>query len=181
MVIRTDYQEGDPPVPIGTVVEYFGSLRPGHYWVDAHSEPINVPGLANWPAVSPMFFPDGTAYVLWPVGVPRTFRYQDRRVVNARRTSLRVVGEPDLLVAAAGSTTTAHASPLLVNEYRLKLTPWNTLCGQALPATTRVETSVTCKTCLRVMEQRGFALGDLVGWDIVENRWVKTIKEDEKP
>jgi hypothetical protein len=82
---ETDYTPGDPPVPNGTIVNYFGRLRHGVYEIIAYTEARNFPERC----------PDGVAYDLWPVGVPRKFGNRGRAVYNVRRTSFAIVREED--------------------------------------------------------------------------------------
>ena len=83
---ETDYKPDDPPVPVGSVVHYFGSWGDGQYEVDEHRTPL----LPYADAAS--HYPDGVAYVLFPVGKRRTFgNVRDMSVVNVRRRSFRVV------------------------------------------------------------------------------------------
>lgn len=80
--VKTDYQPGDTPVPVGTVVAYEGR----RYTVEEHGDPENHP----WPPPGTDFtvaYPDGTAYVLWPVGVARKFGNRHLSRVWVRRTS----------------------------------------------------------------------------------------------
>jgi hypothetical protein len=84
-----DYNEGDPPVPVGTVVDYFGSLDHGRYEITGHMEPVNVPNVPE--DELPKYFPDGVAYELWPEGVERRFGNRNRAAYNVRRTSFRKV------------------------------------------------------------------------------------------
>jgi hypothetical protein len=77
---QTDYQPGDPPVEPGTTVVYRGR----EYEVVEHQEPRpSVPQ----PEVN---YPDGVAYVLWPVGVEKKFGNRDQSMVQVRRRSFRV-------------------------------------------------------------------------------------------
>ena len=67
------------------------------------------------------------------------------------------------LVQARSGTGTVHASRLIYVPARpdLGLTPWWALCSSTI---TRFETSepVTCKTCWRLMRQRGVEIGDVI-------------------
>jgi hypothetical protein len=85
----TDYQPGDAPLPVGTVVEYRGRA----FDVTEHEAPRE--GTPD-PEVN---YPDGVAYVLWPVGVERKFGNRGQSFSQVRRRSLRVKPEE----ASAGS------------------------------------------------------------------------------
>lgn len=78
-----DYTPGDEPLPVGTVVDYFGSHAHGRYEITATASGMNVQ----------MIYPDGKMYDLWPAGVPRKFGLRHLAVYNVRRTSLRIVKE----------------------------------------------------------------------------------------
>jgi hypothetical protein len=80
-----DYKPGDERVPVGTVVNYFGSRRHGRYWIARHMEPQRPAGYTG-PLDGP--FPDGTAYVLIPEGLPDKMDVPS--VINIRRTSFAV-------------------------------------------------------------------------------------------
>ena len=41
------------------------------------------------------YYPDGVAYDLWPLGVPRRFGNRDQGVYYVRRTSFRVYRKGD--------------------------------------------------------------------------------------
>jgi hypothetical protein len=84
----TDYAEGDDPVPVGTTVEYFGSLSPGRYTVTAHTEPTAHPFQPQEALEGA--YPDGVAYELWPVGVPHKLGNIHLSANFVRRTSFRV-------------------------------------------------------------------------------------------
>ena len=98
----TDYVSGDDPVPVGTAVEYFGSLSPGRYTITAHKDPMAHPyrnaelvqGAAH-PCQDDEalkdVYPDGVAYELWPVGVSRKFGNSHLSVNFVRRTSFRLL------------------------------------------------------------------------------------------
>ena len=97
---ETDYTEGDEPVEIGAIVEYFGSHRAGRYEITGHRSPESR--LLMGPAVSPellrsaypkVAYTDGVAYDLWPVGVPIKFGHRGDAVYWVRRTSFRRVEE----------------------------------------------------------------------------------------
>ncbi|MFD7835652.1 hypothetical protein [Streptomyces sp. NPDC059761] len=76
----TDFKPGDAPVPVGVVVEFRGR----DYEVEEHITPR--PSTPD-PKEN---YPDGVAYVLWPVGVAKKFGNRDQSVVQVRRTSFRV-------------------------------------------------------------------------------------------
>jgi hypothetical protein len=70
------------PYPVGTVVDYHGSFAHGRYVISDHQEPR--PGVPD-PAVN---YPDGVAYVIWPVGVEQRFGNRHLSVVQVRRGSI---------------------------------------------------------------------------------------------
>lgn len=84
------------PVPIGTVVEYGGSLgnRHGRFHVTAHEDPVTHPyrRFMDSKTIRDEYV-DGVAYVLHPVGVERTPENCRKGISFVRRTSFRVVGE----------------------------------------------------------------------------------------
>lgn len=84
----------DGPVPVGTVVEYFGSLyrRHGRYVVAAHENPATHPYRRDTEILRAAY-PDGTAYVLYPVGVERSLDNQHLGMGFVRRGSFRVIEE----------------------------------------------------------------------------------------
>lgn len=88
--MTTDYTPGSLPVPVGAVVEYFGSHAQGRYEITSHqhlqAHPHKEEG-ESWSTA----YPDGVAYDIWPVGVPRRFGNRDRAVYWVRRTSFRVI------------------------------------------------------------------------------------------
>lgn len=84
--VNTDYQPGDPPVPIGAVVRY--PTRNGElYTVAEHLNPQDHPHHTD-PKTLMQAYPDGTAYHLWPLGMPRKLDVES--VIWVRRTSFRV-------------------------------------------------------------------------------------------
>lgn len=89
LVKRTDYVRGEEPVPVGSIVNYFGSCTHGEYTVISHAEPENTARVLD--EDMPTYFPDGVAYELWPTGVPRRFGNRDKLVRNVRRLSFRVL------------------------------------------------------------------------------------------
>lgn len=90
---ETDYKPGDPPVPVGTVVHYFGSRTHGAYEVIEHLNPSKYPARPLDANEIEWAFPDGTGYFLWPVGVPRKFGNRQHAIYWARRTSFRIAPE----------------------------------------------------------------------------------------
>lgn len=78
---------GVPPVPVGTVVEYRGR----RYKVIEHQDPQDHPYRDRLPSPLTPHYPDGVAYTLWPVGVPRKFGNRHCMKAWVRRTSFRVV------------------------------------------------------------------------------------------
>lgn len=90
---QTDYTEGDGPVPVGAVIEYFGSHAPGRYEIiEHHNDLTKHPTMGSIPAGYLLTaYPDGVAYDIWPVGVPKKFGNRDRAVYWVRRTSFRIV------------------------------------------------------------------------------------------
>lgn len=83
---KTDYQPGDGPVSVGAVVEY----RDREFEVSEHQAPSA--DLSD--AERTENYPDGVAYVLWPVGVPEKFGNRGQSVVRVRRRSFRVKSAP---------------------------------------------------------------------------------------
>jgi hypothetical protein len=80
---KTDYQPGDAPVAPGTTVVY----RDRDYEVVEHQE--SRPDVPE-PEAN---YPDGVAYVLWPVGVQKKFGNRDQSMVQVRRRSFYVKAE----------------------------------------------------------------------------------------
>jgi hypothetical protein len=76
---RTDYTPGDPPVPVGSIVEY----RDGEYEVVAYQDPRE--GTPD-PEVH---YPDGVAYLVHIAGQPKKFG-SEGWVSGVRRRSFRV-------------------------------------------------------------------------------------------
>ena len=100
--MQTDYKHGDPPLPVGTEVDYQGSVQQGVWKVIAHTDPADHPDLRYWQAKHPEAaeeleaefvenYPDGVGYSIWPVAVPYKFGLRHLEVRSARRTSLRVI------------------------------------------------------------------------------------------
>lgn len=91
----TDYTPGDPPVPIGTVVLYshVEGTTPTEYEITDHYNPKDHPRLPPGDYELKDIYPDGVAYLLWPVGVEKAFRNRDRSVGWVRRTSFRIAKE----------------------------------------------------------------------------------------
>lgn len=84
------------PVPIGTVVEYGGSLghRHGRLVVAAHEDPADHPYRRVMDSKTLRDeYVDGVAYVLYPAGVERTPENCRKGISFVRRTSFRVIGE----------------------------------------------------------------------------------------
>lgn len=89
----TDYQSGDSPVPLGVLVEY---NRGRVYEVVGHQLPESHPSLGFLQALGAEMdetYPDGVAYSLWPVGVPKKFGNRNASYHYVRRTSFTVVKE----------------------------------------------------------------------------------------
>ncbi len=89
--MTTDYTPGDGPVPEGTIIDYFGSKTHGRYIITDHA----APNLLGRDVDQDEYFPDGTAYVIWKVGVPVTMDNGGHCVSNVRRPSFRVVTEQE--------------------------------------------------------------------------------------
>lgn len=87
----TDYQPGDFPVPRGVVVKYHSTL----YTVEDRDNPREHPYLSQMEGDISKEYPDGAAYYLWPVGVPKKFGNQHMAVGWVRRTSFTVVCEEE--------------------------------------------------------------------------------------
>lgn len=84
------------PVPIGTVVEYGGSLddRHGRLVVAAHEDPADHPYREVMDSKTLRDeYVDGVAYVLYPVGVERSEENCRKGISFVRRTSFRVIGD----------------------------------------------------------------------------------------
>ena len=76
------------PYPVGTIVTYHGSHSrdPSRHWIiRGHAEPRD--GLKDY-AVN---YPDGVAYMIWPVDVMYKFGNRCYSVVQVRRISLKIV------------------------------------------------------------------------------------------
>lgn len=91
---NTDYLPGDPPVPVGAIVNYTGSQRHGRYEVIDHRDPAEHPDHLSEDELRELC-PDGVAYDLWPVGLPRKFGNREQAVLHARRTSFCVESTPE--------------------------------------------------------------------------------------
>lgn len=87
---QIDYSPGDPPVPLGTEVEYFGSQAHGRYTVEQWLNPSNHPDYLKPGFDADEAYPDGVAYCLWPVGVPRKFGNRGQSGLYVKRRSFRV-------------------------------------------------------------------------------------------
>lgn len=84
------------PVPIGTVVEYGGTLdhRHGKRVITAHEDPLDHPYRAVIGEEELLVaYTDGVAYVLHPVGMERSPENAREGISFVRRTSFRVVKE----------------------------------------------------------------------------------------
>lgn len=87
----TDYTAGDEPVPVGTIIEYFGSHAHGEYEVTALKDPFTHPFLRDMSSDElRTAYPDGVAYDIWRVGVSRKFGNRHHSVGFVRRTSFRI-------------------------------------------------------------------------------------------
>lgn len=89
MIEKTDYKPGDEPVPVGTLVFYQGSLKPGVYEVILHVPASDRPAPPP-PLTREEVYPDGVAYSLWPVGVANKRGNGHLGINAARRTSFRI-------------------------------------------------------------------------------------------
>lgn len=81
-----------PPIPIGTVVDYHGSLSTGSdrkYVVTDHDNPQDLFPEDQWKLLAEAY-PDGVAYTIWPEGMERRFGNRAYMVFRVRRTSLEV-------------------------------------------------------------------------------------------
>ncbi len=82
------YTPGDAPVPVGTVIDYFGSLTHGRYEITGHA----TPDLLGYPVEMLDHFPDAPGYTIWKVGaVRKSGNSSGNAAHNVRRTSFRVV------------------------------------------------------------------------------------------
>jgi hypothetical protein len=88
----TDYTPGDPPVPVGSIVDY--EDRGGRYRIVDHYAPEDHPYRHRLPDDLTPHYPDGVAYYLWPEGVAVKFGNRDQSVGWVRRTSFRVIETP---------------------------------------------------------------------------------------
>jgi hypothetical protein len=79
--MESDYTPGDAPVPVGTIVDYFGSHAHGRYEITATGAAPTVLHI----------YPDGRMYDLWPENTPRKFGMRHLAVYNVRRTSFQIV------------------------------------------------------------------------------------------
>lgn len=87
--VQTDYVPGDGPLPVGTSVTYFGSLVHGEYEIVGHTSPEDYPEPLPREIRIAEAYPDGVAYDLWPLDVPKKFGNRHMGVHWARRTSMR--------------------------------------------------------------------------------------------
>jgi hypothetical protein len=97
-MLGTDYTPGDPPLEKGTVVDYFGSQKNGIYTIADREDASKRPPKGSMPTEPPLevAYPDGHAYYLWPVGLPRKLGFRHYAVDGVRRTSLRVLTPEEL-------------------------------------------------------------------------------------
>lgn len=93
--MESDYKRGDKPVEEGAVVEYFGSQPHGRYKIVEVHDPEDHPYRMYHVGDMNAYYPDGVAYDLWPLGVPRRFGNRDQGVYYVRRTSFRVYRKGD--------------------------------------------------------------------------------------
>lgn len=92
---ETDYTSGDDPVEVGTLVDYFASQGHGRYRVTDVHDPGDHPYRMYHSGNMAAYYPDGVAYDIWPVGVPRKFGNRDQGAYYVRRTSFRIYREGD--------------------------------------------------------------------------------------
>lgn len=83
-------RDGNEAVPIGTVVEYHGSMGRGTYTITDHAVPVNR-GVTE--SELEAAYPDGVAYELWPLGVKRKFDNRHLARYNVRRGSFTATEE----------------------------------------------------------------------------------------
>lgn len=74
-----------PPIPVGTVVDYHGSHRHGRY-VITRLEAVRA-GVPD----PDLNYPDGVAYTIWPEGMLQKFGLREHMITQVRRTSLTEV------------------------------------------------------------------------------------------
>lgn len=89
----SDYQPGDEPVAVGTVVRYFGSWADSSaplYEITDQAAPGDNPNLRGAEEPVEELYPDGTAYHLWLMGKSRRFGNRQFAVYFVRRTSFSV-------------------------------------------------------------------------------------------
>lgn len=100
--MQTDYEYGDPPLPVGTEVEYHHDYQHRVWKVTAHTDPADHRDLRYLQAKHPDAaeelevefvenYPDGVAYSIYPVGLPRKFGFRHLDIRSVKRTSLRVI------------------------------------------------------------------------------------------
>lgn len=88
----TDYEDGESPVPMGSIVHYGSNGFPaGNYEIIEHAEPANHPFIPEGsPVELDRIYPDGTAYHLWPVWIEKKFGNRHHSAIWVRRTSFTV-------------------------------------------------------------------------------------------
>lgn len=101
--MTTDYTEGDPPVPEGTIVEFTGAVGTFLCRITACYDPYSHPSRngrgSGWviaPGYTRVKYPDGFAYELAPVErqVSADGRSATLSVSQVARTSFRVIEPP---------------------------------------------------------------------------------------
>lgn len=83
-------------LPIGTIVDYHGSLTymHGQYEVEGYSD---LDQKRAWYGADEVnaHYPHGFAYNLWSVGVPKKFGFRDQSILDVRPESVTVVSSDD--------------------------------------------------------------------------------------
>lgn len=81
--------ERPEPIPVGTVVDYHGSLAHGRYVVTGHDNPQNLFPYDKWHLLAEAY-PDGVAYTIWPEGMEQRWANRAYSAYRVRRGSLEV-------------------------------------------------------------------------------------------
>lgn len=83
--MTTDYEYGQLPVPVGSYVNYNGTV----YEVIGHQNPEDHPYHGG--DFRDLAYLDGVAYALWPMGLAQKFGNRASSFNYVRRTSFTVV------------------------------------------------------------------------------------------
>lgn len=93
----TDYEPGELPVPLGSLVWYESNgFEAGVYVIIERVDPINHP-LISKASTDELegVYPDGAAYHLWPTWIRRKFGNRHHAPLWVRRTSFSVEERAD--------------------------------------------------------------------------------------